>query len=109
MPSSQTKDPRETTAHVDAALLEIAPLLESKIAAFWATAEGEAAYDGAMADLDTLWLRVKRMQARTFDGLRVKARLAQFHRDRCGGFVREGFADDDHEIGCNLIDDLLAN
>lgn len=64
----------------------------------------DRAYDAAYRPIETLWERMSEIRATTIEGLRIKARLAQFHRYRTSGFANM----DDELIGTNLIDDLIA-
>jgi hypothetical protein len=64
-------------------------------------------YDARLDDLDRLWQSIANIRATTIEGLAVKARLAQFHLNRGRGLAPLEFAGDDHEIGCNICDDLV--
>jgi hypothetical protein len=70
------------------------------------TARLDAEYDARLLELDQMWERIAGIRATTIAGLAVKARLAQFHRCRSRGAADEDFANDGHEIGCNICDDL---
>lgn len=64
--------------------------------------------EAALDRVEDLWKRVGPLRAHTLEGLRVKARLALFYRNRGSRSPDDGFVDGEHEVGCCLIDDLLA-
>jgi hypothetical protein len=96
---------RERAAEIIGAWDEWIAAME-ELALTLGTARLDAKYDARILELDLLWKRTANIRATTIAGLAVKARVAQFHRRRSGAPQAEDFADDGHEIGCNICDDL---
>jgi hypothetical protein len=66
------------------------------------------AHEAALDALDSIWGEIAVIRATSIAGLRVKARLAQFHLEQAGDPEWDAECYDVGRVGLNLIKDVLA-